>query len=201
MGPGRRHGGFGGGGWWGSGGPWGPPPGGGERCGPGFKWRFFDRGDLKYVILRLLKEKPMHGYEVMRALEEASGGCYKASPGSVYPTLQMLEDQGFVAAEERDGKKVYAITQAGRQHLHDNRDVVENIAERVSSFTDRFVRAETGELTRSFAKLAQATFERAVKHPGDNGVVAAMKAILDRARDEIEAVRPQRSERGEGGLA
>src|SRR5438046_2756493 len=82
----------------------------GKSGGPGFKWRFFDRGDLKYVILRMLKTKPMHGYEVMRALEEESGGWYKASAGSVYPTLQMLEDQGYVSALDQDGKKVYTIT-------------------------------------------------------------------------------------------
>ena len=72
----------------------------------GMRFRMFDRGDLKYMILRLLSEKPMHGYEVMRALEEESGGCYSASPGSVYPTLQMLEDQGYVVCEEKQGKKV-----------------------------------------------------------------------------------------------
>ena len=180
-GRGRRHAGFA----FGFGGPWGGPPPG----GPGFRWRYYDRGDLKFEILRLLRERPMHGYEVMRALEEASGGCYKASAGSVYPTLQMLEDQGFVVAEEKEGKKVYSVTDAGRAHLEENRDVVEDIAERVSSFTDRFVRAETGELTRTFARLAQATFERAVRHAGDDALLAEMKAILERALHDIEGVR------------
>src|SRR5688572_20749808 len=131
-GRGRRGGGFG----FGFGGPWSWGGQGGPGSGPGFKWRFFDRGDLKFVILRLLRDRPMHGYEVMRALEDESGGCYKASPGSVYPTLQMLEDQGLVMSEERDGKRVYSVTAAGRAHLDDNRDVLDDIAERVSSFTD-----------------------------------------------------------------
>jgi len=182
-GRGRRHGPFGFGGPW----AWGGPPAG----GPGFRWKFFDRGDLRFVILRLLGERPMHGYEVMRALEEASGGFYKASAGSVYPTLQMLEDQGFVVAAEQEGKKVYSLTEAGKAHLEENRDVVDDISERVSSFTDRFVRPETGELTKVFAKLAQTTFERAVKHGGDDGAVAQMKAILERALHEMEAVRPR----------
>ena len=181
-GRGRRPAGFGFGGPWG----WGGAPTG----GPGFRWRLFDRGDLKFVILRLLSARPMHGYEVMRALEDESGGCYKASAGSVYPTLQMLEDQGYISGEEREGKRIYTVTDAGRQHLEENRDVLDDIAERVSSFTERFVRAETGELTRSFARLAQATFERAVKYPGDATVVGEMKAILDRALHEVEAVRP-----------
>ncbi len=63
-----------------------------NQKGRRFRWRIFERGDLKFVILRLIYDKPMHGYEVMQALEEESRGCYKASAGSVYPTLQMLED-------------------------------------------------------------------------------------------------------------
>lgn len=150
----------------------------------------FDRGDLKYVILRLLRDRPMHGYDVMRALEEQSGGCYRASAGSVYPTLQLLEDQGFVRAEERDGKKVYSITDEGRAHLDENRDTVEEIFDRVAGFARQFVRAETGDLTRSFARLAQATFERTMKYPGDTSVASRLKEILDRALHDVESVHP-----------
>src|SRR3990170_5291086 len=95
-------------------GPWngwpfgGFGPGGGKSSG----WRMYDRGDLKFVILKLLRARPMHGYEVMRALEEQAGGCYRASPGTVYPTLQMLEDQGYVRVVEEEGRKVHHITDA-----------------------------------------------------------------------------------------
>jgi DNA-binding PadR family transcriptional regulator len=99
---------------------------GAGRRGMGF--RVFDRGDLKYVILKLLSKKPMHGYEVMRALEEESCGCYSASAGSVYPTLQMLEDQGYVVCEEKEGKKVYSITEEGRAFLEENGDLVSSAA-------------------------------------------------------------------------
>jgi len=73
----------------------------------------FERGDLKYVILELVAEKPRHGYDVIQALEERFGGLYAPSPGAVYPTLQMLEDMGCVTVTERDGKKVYQITDEG----------------------------------------------------------------------------------------
>jgi DNA-binding PadR family transcriptional regulator len=76
---------------------------------------------LKYALLELLQERPMHGYEMMRALQDRSGGMYKPSPGSVYPTLQMLEDQGYVTAREVEGKKVYSITEAGRAFLAEDR--------------------------------------------------------------------------------
>lgn len=182
-----RHGheGWGGFGWGDFG--WGPRAMGGR--GPGTRWRF-DRGDLKYVILRLLADRPMHGYDVMRALEEESGGCYKASAGSVYPTLQLLEDQGYVRVEERDGKKVYSITDEGRAHLDENRDAVDDIFDRISGFARQFVRPETGDLTRSFARLAQATFERSTRYAGDASVAGRLKEILERALREVEDVRP-----------
>jgi DNA-binding PadR family transcriptional regulator len=186
MGPGRGR----------AGGPWGGSPWGnwgfGEG-GPGFKWKFFDRGDLKFVILRLLERKPMHGYEVMRALEEESGGCYRASAGSVYPTLQMLEDQGYVSSTEESGKKVYSITEAGKQHLHRNSDVVDEISERVSDFTNRYFRTEMRDLGKTFSRFAQVAFERTVKWPGDPDVVQQIKDIIERATHDLEGVRPRRT--------
>jgi DNA-binding PadR family transcriptional regulator len=166
----------------------------GKREGPGFKWRFFDRGDLKFVILRMVRNKPMHGYEVMRALEEESGGWYKASAGSVYPTLQMLEDQGYISSQEQDGKKVYSITEAGQKHLDENSDVVDEIVDRVSDFTSRYFRADMRDLTKHFSRFAQVTFERTVKWPGDKDVIEQVKDILERATHDMEAVRPKRAE-------
>jgi DNA-binding PadR family transcriptional regulator len=89
----------------------------------GFRAR---RGMMESAILGALNEKPMHGYEVITYLEEKTHGVWRPSPGSVYPTLQMLEEKGDVHAEERDGKKVYALTAAGREraketkHLHEH---------------------------------------------------------------------------------
>jgi DNA-binding PadR family transcriptional regulator len=86
-------------------------------AGAGWGKRFLGRGDLKYALLELLQERPMHGYEMMKALQERTGGMYTPSAGSVYPTLQMLEDRGFVTVSEVDGKKVYTITDDGRAFL------------------------------------------------------------------------------------
>ena len=179
----------------GRGGNWGFGPWGfGAGCepeGPGFRWRFYDRGDLKYVILRLLKDKPMHGYEVMRALEDESGGWYRASAGSVYPTLQMLEDQGLVSSHDDAGKKVYTLTDAGRAYLQEHSSVVDEIVDRVADFTSGPFRAGMGDLTRSFTRMAQVTFEKAVKWRGDEDVMKQVKEILDRAVHEMEGVRPR----------
>ena len=87
----------------------------------------FHKGNLKYVILDLIKDKPRYGYEVIRALEERSHGFYTPSPGVVYPTLQMLEEMGYVNATERDGKKVYTITEEGLQFLSERKDLADEV--------------------------------------------------------------------------
>jgi DNA-binding PadR family transcriptional regulator len=77
-------------------------------------WSRARRGNVRAAILSVLAEEPMHGYQIMQQLEERSGGMWRPSPGSVYPTLQLLEDQGFVKGEEVEGRRVFALTEAGK---------------------------------------------------------------------------------------
>ncbi|MFV2006403.1 MAG: PadR family transcriptional regulator [Longimicrobiales bacterium] len=154
-----------------------------------FKWRIFERGDLKFVILRLLSDHPMHGYEVMKALEKESGGYYNPSPGSVYPTLLMLEDEGYLESEEQDGKKVYSVTDAGREYLDENADVVEDVFARVDDLTDRFFGDEMRGLSKTFSRLAQMTFDEAFRWGADKEVLSHMHEILEKAVGDMEAVR------------
>lgn len=101
---------------------------GGEQFFRGFgHGSHFHKGNLKYVILDLLKEKPRYGYEIIRALEESSHGFYTPSPGVVYPTLQMLEEMGYASSLERDGKKVYTITKAGIKFLSEREAQAEEV--------------------------------------------------------------------------
>jgi DNA-binding PadR family transcriptional regulator len=175
----RRHHdpfGFGAGAWW-----W---PGGQRH---GFRGKVFDRGDLKFMILRLLARKSMHGYEVMQALEQESGGWYAASAGSVYPVLQMLQDQGYVSSEERDGKRVYSITAEGRAFLERNRDRVDDVLDRVSDVAERFSGGAMGEVARAFMRLAQASFEEAMRHSNDAEAMKRVREILERATRDIQA--------------
>src|SRR5271165_7078960 len=92
---------------------------GGMMGGPGPGWggrrRRMRRGDIRRAVLGALVDGPANGYEVMRRLEERSGGLWRPSPGSVYPTLQMLEDEGLVRAEQREGSRVFELTDAGRE--------------------------------------------------------------------------------------
>ncbi|MEZ5322284.1 MAG: PadR family transcriptional regulator [Microthrixaceae bacterium] len=92
----------------------GPPFGPGPGFGPGSGRRRKRRGDIRTAVLAVLAEQPRHGYEIIQALEEKSGGAWRPSPGSVYPMLQMLEDEGLARPNERDGKRVYELTDAGR---------------------------------------------------------------------------------------
>jgi DNA-binding PadR family transcriptional regulator len=87
-------------------GGWGPGGHGGHRA---------RRGDVRSAILALLDERPMHGYEMIQQLEERTGGRWRPSAGSIYPTLQLLEDEGLVTPEEVDGRKVYSLTDAGKE--------------------------------------------------------------------------------------
>lgn len=99
---------------------WGHGPRGGFPMGPG---PFFagrpkvSRGDVRAAILHLLAEAPMHGYQIMQELTERTNGVWRPSPGSIYPTLQQLEDEGLVQADQQDGKKVYALTDEGRTKI------------------------------------------------------------------------------------
>lgn len=94
----------------------------------------FGKGDLKYVFLDLLTESPRHGYDLIRALEERFEGRYSASPGTVYPILQMLEDMGYVSVTQQDGRKVYTVTDAGHAFLKERETTVKDIWTRARGF-------------------------------------------------------------------
>lgn len=103
--------------------------GGGRQWGSGMgPGAFFpgrpkvSRGDVRSAILHLLAEEPMHGYQIMSELRERTDGIWQPSPGSIYPTLNQLEDEGLVRAEERDGKKVYALTDDGNAEVRDDKE-------------------------------------------------------------------------------
>lgn len=97
-----------------------------KREGHGSGRRFFSRGGVKYALLELLEQESMHGYQMMKALEDQSGGTYKPSAGSIYPTLQMLLDQGYVLSSQQEGKKVFEITVEGRAYLQEEKSSASN---------------------------------------------------------------------------
>jgi DNA-binding PadR family transcriptional regulator len=146
----------------------------------------FESGEVKFVVLRLLKEKPMHGYEVMRALEERMAGCYTPSAGTVYPTLQLLEDEGYVRAVDTEGKKVYHITPEGEKYLEQHRDLLDEILDRVRETVRDFTGGGVGEVQQAFARLAGVTFRRAWRRGPDDPTLKRVAEILRKAAEDIE---------------
>ena len=141
---------------------------------------------MKYVILRLVEEKPRHGYEVMKELEERMRGCYSPSPGTVYPTLQWLEDEGLVTARDVDSKKVYEITDAGRQFLQEHRDVVDDIFDRVREAVDRVAGGAMADVNRAVGRVVKAAYRAGWKV--DEAARKRVADVLARAAEEIDGL-------------
>lgn len=158
----------------------------------GASWRgrrrqWFESGDMKYVILKLLKDKPRHGYEVMKELEERMHGCYSPSPGTVYPTLQWLEDGGLVSSKDVEGKKVYEITEAGRTFLEDHRDVVEDIFDRVREAVERTVGGSMADVNRAMKDLMKGVY-RTGWRSADDETRRKLAEIIRKAVEQVEAL-------------
>lgn len=149
--------------------------------------RVFEQGDLKYVILRLLEEKPRHGYEIIKELEDRFGGAYSPSPGTVYPTLTMLEDLGYAKVSEDDkGKKTYEITPEGVAYLQQNSTTVDSIFERIGRFMEGFLDEPMMQVNNSFRKVARAAYGHATRHVNDAERLRRIREVLDRAAAEID---------------
>jgi len=158
-------------------------PRGGRR-----RRQMFESGEMKYVILRLIKEKPSHGYEIIKAIEERMAGCYVPSAGTVYPTLQLLEDQGLVRVVEADGKKVYHITPEGEQFLEEHRDRLDDILDRVRDAVRGFAGGQMADLNQTFGQLARATYRIAWRAGPDDERTKRIVEVLRKALADIEAV-------------
>jgi DNA-binding PadR family transcriptional regulator len=166
---------------------------GGFNQGPGQGERFFGRGDLKYVILDLLKDQPRHGYDIIRALEDRMGGHYRPSPGSVYPTLQMLEDLGYVTSNQEEGKKVYSITDEGRAYLTDQASTIDDIRARITAGWDAAQRPEMADLMHELRELARALFRQGTRGAlKDPERLKKLRAIVSQARAEVEKLGDER---------
>lgn len=157
-----------------------------RRRGPGR--RFFGQGEVRLALLSLLQDAPAHGYELMKRLEERSGGTYRASAGTIYPVLQQLEDEGLVKGEEVEGKRTYHLTDAGREELVRHREDVERIWRRAGGWRDWGVSMgpETAEIWGSWGRLSKATFRAAAR--SNIETAERIREILDRARKELETL-------------
>ena len=144
-----------------------------------------NKGDVRSAVLSLLLEQPMHGYQIIREIEDRSGGSWKPSPGSVYPTLQLLTDEGLVQAEESNGRKTYSLTAEGRAAAGDE------TTERTAPWEAAGSR-DGGRMTalpKAGIELAQAAAQ--VGRTGDKEQVAQAVEILDEARRKLYSILAQ----------
>jgi DNA-binding PadR family transcriptional regulator len=148
----------------------------------------FDQGHLKYLILQLLDEKPRHGYEIIKEIEDRFGGAYSPSPGTIYPTLTLLEDLGYARVKpEEGGKKIYEITDEGRAHLAENKPLIDDIFSKIEDFAQSIFGEPMMDVNRGLKNVASAIYGS--KRAGRTAEqVRKIKEILDKAAADIEAL-------------
>jgi len=149
--------------------------------------RVFDHGDLKLIILRLIADKPRHGYELIKAIEEQLGGSYSPSPGVVYPTLTMLEELGHATvAPSEGGKKLYTITAEGTAYLEANRSAVEAVFARMREVGAPYRGGPAPQILRAMENLRMALRMRMARGPLTEAQVRTITAALDAAATQVE---------------
>ncbi|SRR5579871_272784 len=181
--------------WW-RGGMAAPFMGGGMfPWGRGGRWnsRFFGPGEIRLALLSMLESGSKHGYELMKELETKSGGTYKASAGAVYPALQQLEDEGLVTSDQTGGKRTYSLTDAGRQELKREADVVQKIWQRAEQAGDwgPWMGPEGAEVMRPAAEVMKSALRAATRGSHDAARIAKIREVLERAKREIESLEKQ----------
>jgi DNA-binding PadR family transcriptional regulator len=156
--------------------------------------RMLAHGDLKLLALALIEEQPRHGYELIKIIEGKTSGAYSPSPGVVYPTLTFLEEAGYATAESEGAKKTYAITEAGREHLKENRGIADMVLERLSAIGEKLARKRRRRESEeeSVPKLVEAALDNlrttAVKQLEKNAdAETAIVEILMRAAKDVRS--------------
>ncbi|MEO1730940.1 MAG: PadR family transcriptional regulator [Pseudomonadota bacterium] len=161
--------------------------------------RMFGTGELRLALLALINEEPRHGYELIRAIEDMTGGAYAPSPGAVYPTLQMLEEEGLIKQtkpkssdedSETSGKKPFKATKAGRAELDDREDEVETLMGRLGEHAERAekVKAKSPDLFRAMGNLASVLKNRASAGKMDKATIDEIVDIIDEVAKRIERI-------------
>ena len=153
----------------------------------GRRGRIFEQGDLRYVLLKMIADKPSHGYELIKDIEDRLGGAYSPSPGVVYPTLTLLEELGHIRAVQSEGaRKAYEITDEGRAALEKNTRVVDEIFRRIGEVADRLGAQPPHQIVRAMENLRLALRLRLERGKLSEQQIADVAAALDAAAQTVE---------------
>lgn len=162
---------------------WGlePDEGGGGRR------RVFDSSELRLLLLKLIADQPRHGYELIRAVEELTGGSYVPSPGMVYPTLTMLHEMGHIAEAKAEGtRKAFMVTNEGIAHLAARKDEVDALLARLAALADQRERTDAVPIRRAMANLRAVLMHRLGREDMNKQTLHDAVAIIDEAARRIE---------------
>lgn len=152
--------------------------------------RMFESGELRLVLLKLIADEPRHGYDLIRAIEDLTGGEYAPSPGVVYPTLTLLQDMGLIEEAAGEGpRKPFQVTDEGRSHLAEREEEVEALFERLRDLAPREGSAAGPAIGRAVKNLMTALRHRIGRDGLDDDLLHEIAAILDEAAQRIERVK------------
>ncbi len=152
--------------------------------------RMFESGELRLVLLKLISEQPRHGYDLIRAIEDMTGGEYAPSPGVVYPTLTLLQDMGFIDEAVGEGpRKPFQITEAGRTHLEENAADVDELIERLQDLAPGDEPTAGPAIGRAVKNLMTALKHRVSRDGINDDLLHEIAAILDEAAQRIERIK------------
>lgn len=152
--------------------------------------RIFESGELRLLLLRLISDEPRHGYDLIRAIEELTGGSYVPSPGVIYPTLTLLEEMGLIAQTPGEGaRKPFEITDAGRAHLDENAEQAEELIRRLKSLSPVHHQEGASPVWRAMRNLAMAIRNRLHHGELSQDTAHELAALIDEFAQRIERLK------------
>lgn len=166
----------------------------GDESGEGYRGRrggrrgrMFAQGELRLALLALIAENPSHGYELIKAIEEMTGGDYAPSPGAVYPTLQLLEDEGAIVEADSEGaKKPFSVTAQGEAELADRSDEVAGLLRRLGRHGERTSTVRSHDVFRAMGNLGSVLKNRARAGKLDERTINEIVDMIDEMAKRIE---------------
>lgn len=152
--------------------------------------RVFDSGELRLVLLKLIEEQPRHGYDLIREIEERTGGAYAPSPGVVYPTLTLLEDMDLIEEQKAEGvKRLFAITGDGKTYIENHADEVEALFARLAELGAMRAKTDGAPIRRAMGNLRSVLQNRLTEDDVNTDLLHKVTAILDEAAQKIERLK------------
>ncbi len=164
---------------------WDMGEGGRSQSRGGRRRRMFDSDELRLVLLKLIADQPRHGYDLIRDIEERTGGAYAPSAGVVYPTLTLLDEMALIEAVSEGSRKQFAATDAGRAHLEERADEVAALMKRLDALGEQRARVDRAPIRRATANLFAALAHRVASGDTEN-LAHEIAEVIDEAARKIE---------------